>query len=203
MAYIYSVTNTINNKQYIGKCTQSIDKRWREHLSDAKKERCIKRPLYDAINKYGADSFWIQELEECSELVASEREIYWIDKLGTYGKGYNATLGGEGTLVFDYKEIVDAYKTGLTVKETAAKIGCCVDTASTALVSYGIDTSKNRHKNISKQVEQYSLDGKHIQTYNSLTEASKAVNVHRTSIGRAANGKAKTSAGYMWRYKEI
>lgn len=64
-----------------------------------KKERCEKRPLYDAMNKYGVENFIVEELEYVKdENILSEREVYWIKELETYGsKGYNATKGGDGT----------------------------------------------------------------------------------------------------------
>lgn len=46
MGYIYCITNIINEKKYVGKTTYSITKRFKEHCSDAIKERCEKRPLY-------------------------------------------------------------------------------------------------------------------------------------------------------------
>ena len=38
MAYIYKITNDINNKVYIGKTVKSIEKRWKEHCIDSKKK---------------------------------------------------------------------------------------------------------------------------------------------------------------------
>ena len=49
---IYCITNTINSKVYVGKTLLPIQKRFQQHLQDAK--RFIDRPLYRAINKYGA-----------------------------------------------------------------------------------------------------------------------------------------------------
>ena len=35
MSYIYKITNSINDKIYIGKTEQSIEKRFKEHCIDA------------------------------------------------------------------------------------------------------------------------------------------------------------------------
>ena len=78
MAYIYQITNDINNKIYIGKTEFSIEKRFKEHCHDAFQKHCEKRPLYSAIRKYGIEHFHIELLEETE--IPEEREIYWIKK---------------------------------------------------------------------------------------------------------------------------
>lgn len=48
------------------------------------------------MNKYGVENFIVEELEYVKdENILSEREVYWIKELETYG--YNATKGGDGT----------------------------------------------------------------------------------------------------------
>ena len=78
MAYIYQITNKINNKIYIGKTEFSIEKRFKEHCRDAFRERNEKRPLYAAIRKYGVENFEISLIEETEH--PEERETYWIEK---------------------------------------------------------------------------------------------------------------------------
>ena len=139
MAYIYCITNLINDKKYVGKTTYSITKRFQEHCTDSKKERCEKRPLYDAMNKYGIENFIVEQLIECDELELNSYECLFIEQLNTYHNGYNATKGGDGSILFDYKEIVRLYQEGLNMKEVAAKIQCCRDTVSKVLHLYNVE----------------------------------------------------------------
>lgn len=106
MGYIYAITNKINGKQYVGKTTLTVADRWKQHIHDSKTRKGEIRPLYSAFKKYGIENFKIEELEKCSNDILSDREIYWIDKLDTYNNGYNATFGGDGKILYDYKKIL-------------------------------------------------------------------------------------------------
>ena len=82
MGYIYCITNLINRKQYVGKTTNTIEERFKEHCRDSRKERCNRRPLYDAMNKYGIENFKIEELEQVDDpTLLSSKEKYWIKEL--------------------------------------------------------------------------------------------------------------------------
>jgi hypothetical protein len=105
MAYIYSITNLVNNKIYIGLTTKSNPyDRWKQHLYLAKNKDNLSEsnsaytmPIIRAISKYGADKFKFRVVEECDDNIVNKREKYWIEKFDTCSnKGYNATLGGEG-----------------------------------------------------------------------------------------------------------
>ena len=48
-------------------------------------------------------------------------------------------------------------------------------------------------------VNQYGLDGKFIQTFNSIYEASNATGIASSTIKLCLNGKFKQSGGYQWR----
>jgi hypothetical protein len=53
---------------------------------------------------------------------------------------------------------------------------------------------------IKKTVYQYALNGDLINSYPSLTSAADAVNVTKSTIGKASTGVAKTCKGYVWSY---
>ena len=61
------------------------------------------RPLYNAFSKYGLENFIIEEIEKIPNNLLNEREQYWIKYYDTYNNGYNATLGGDATILYDYK----------------------------------------------------------------------------------------------------
>lgn len=96
MGFIYKITNTVNNKIYIGQTTKTIEERFQKHIQKAKQH--VNRYLYDAMNHYGYDNFKIEPIEECDNNLLNEREIYWIKYYNSNNKilGYNMTTGGEG-----------------------------------------------------------------------------------------------------------
>lgn len=53
-----------------------------------------------------------------------------------------------------------------------------------------------------RPVNQYSLDGEYIATFNSLSEAGRAVKRDRKAISACCEGKTSMSAGYKWKFVE-
>lgn len=49
------------------------------------------------------------------------------------------------------------------------------------------------------KVNQYTLEGKYVKSYESITEAQKAMNPRGLSVYRAVNGALKTAYGFQWR----
>ena len=98
MTGIYKITNTVNNKIYIGQSI-FIEKRWAQHKSPYEQERYKDKPLYKAFQKYGLNNFIFEVIEECPPEILNEREKYWISTLRTlcHEKGYNVTSGGSST----------------------------------------------------------------------------------------------------------
>ena len=172
MAYIYRIWNDINNKSYIGKTEHSIEKRWKEHCADRTKIEVQNRPLYKAINKYGAEHFQIELIEECDEQKLAEREIYWIETYHSYSNGYNATLGGDGKILYDHDEMVTLYKNGLTCKDIAKQIGCGVDIVYNAVKKAGLDTHINAIQKNSHTIKGIFSDGSE-KTFNSIQDAAQ------------------------------
>jgi group I intron endonuclease len=100
---IYCIKNTINNKEYIGLTTRTLEHRWKQHIYESNKKDSWEwnTPLGNAIKKYGKDSFQVFVLEECSsETEMKKREIDLIKERKSLSAetGYNLSLGGDGRL---------------------------------------------------------------------------------------------------------
>jgi group I intron endonuclease len=115
MAIIYKITNTINNKSYIGFTVKSAEHRLKIHIRSA--QSGWNSILHKAIRKYGKENFIVEVLEESDDekFLLNEREQYYIEKYDTFNNGYNMTLGGEGSSGFKHKSetkklISDQYK---------------------------------------------------------------------------------------------
>lgn len=92
------LTNTVNNKKYIGQTIQPFENRLAQHKYKSKAENL---PLYNSIKKYGWDNFKKEIIDHAeSKDDLCEKEIYYINKYDTVKNGYNMTLGGEGTVSF-------------------------------------------------------------------------------------------------------
>ena len=99
---VYLITNKINNKRYVGITIRSIQERFLQHSTPNTKN---KSAINDAIKKYGKENFDVVQLDTaCSLEELKQKEIYWIEKLGTFQCEYNLTKGGDGMLGYKFKD---------------------------------------------------------------------------------------------------
>ena len=206
--FIYCIINNINQKKYVGKTLRTIEERFKEHCKDYQKILFEKRPLYSAMNKYGIENFSIYLLEEVDIQDLSNREIYWINQMDTYHNGYNATLGGDGKILYDYSLFVEEYKNGMLIKEIAEKYGCDTHPIETALKLQNIDGKLNALNKQRHKVAQYSLDNEYIQSFDSIRDAARflisrghngKITSIATNIGRVVKGTRYSCEGYIWK----
>ena len=206
MSFIYLITNDINDKKYVGKTNLTIEERFKSHLADSTKRIREARPLYRAINKYGAEHFNIKELEECPPEEASEREKYWIEKLSTYHYGYNATRGGDGKQIYNYKEIANKYLELLNEQQTASYFGCNERTVRTACKECKIETlssSEQAKKLLGCKIAMCDKETFQVlKTFESVKEAGRFLGSEKKAwhITEVVKGKRKSAYGYFWKY---
>ena len=140
MGYIYKITNTLNNKVYIGQTIKTVQKRFTQHKNNSNKEYFSQIVLYKAFNKYGIENFICEEIEEVPNDKLDEREKYWIEYYDSYFNGYNSTLGGRTTQLYnwDTDDIIEKYMILKSARAVAKEIGCDHSTIDRILNENGV-----------------------------------------------------------------
>lgn len=201
MAYIYKITNLINNKIYIGLTTRSVEVRWKEHLRGT-------QMIDNAIAQYGKDNFIIETIEECSEELVDEREIYWIDYYNSFNDGYNYTLGGrDNKMIFttQVQNVLDLWNNGLTLNKIQKETGLNIETVRGYLNKNGIThemikTRANIYigKAKAKPIGQYDLNNNLIKVWESQAQIRRELGYAKSTLQRAIYNN-KQLYGYYWR----
>ena len=120
--HIYKITNTKNNKVYIGQTIQTNPKmRWYAHLADARRGK--KSYLLDSIRKYGKASFvWeiIDVANTLDDLNAKEKQ--WVQYYRTEGVVVynNREAGGNKT---HSPESIEKMKAAQKLRHATTKVG--------------------------------------------------------------------------------
>lgn len=94
MAIIYKYTCRVNGKVYVGKTTQELSARHKQHRFGRHS------PFNDALRKHGESNFVLEVLVEVAPEFGNFAEMLFIAALRSNCRqfGYNITAGGEGTV---------------------------------------------------------------------------------------------------------
>lgn len=118
---VYKITNTVNNKSYIGQTIRSIEERWAEHCKPANKGRSY---ISSAIQKYGKSNFLIEILgNACTQTDLDSLEKTMIKKHNTlFPNGYNLKEGGSrGALTEEVKKKIGKASKGKHISPESIK----------------------------------------------------------------------------------
>ena len=117
---IYKATNKVNGKCYIGQTRHSLEYRKRIHLQKAKQG--IDTHFYQAIRKYGADSFvWDIICTAKDKTTLNELETFYITKYDSIKNGYNMVDGGDNN-VMDIEDVKTKHDKVMQSAKVRAKI---------------------------------------------------------------------------------
>lgn len=102
---IYSITNTVNGKVYIGQSV-NIKKRWVRHLWELNQGVHGNKNLQRAFDLDGKEAFVITQIEqvERDKEKLFERENYWIEKMNSILNGYNLFIAKPSPMGFRHSE---------------------------------------------------------------------------------------------------
>ena len=90
MTGIYSITDKINGKMYIGYC-KKFSNRKGQHFRHLRNNTHPNEYLQNAYNKHGEINIVFEIIEECEERFLYALEHYWVTILNTLNRdfGYN------------------------------------------------------------------------------------------------------------------
>lgn len=142
---VYLIRNQVDGKCYVGQTTRDFKVRYMEHCLASSAKKGSK--LSQAIQLFGEENFTCTILEEgiTDERELSYREVYYIATMRTvWPDGYNATPGGTEGFRINAKqtmynpELVDAYLSGLSLREVGERFGVCAGTVYKHLKKAGV-----------------------------------------------------------------
>lgn len=213
MAYIYKITNKVNGKIYIGETTRTVQIRWNQHKTRAKDKRYTEY-LYLAMRKYGIENFAVEQIAECADEDRFKVETEYITKLRSYVgfedcNGYNLVLSQDGPAPINKQEVLNCWNDGLTVVQISERLHLNVKTIRHILRAVNVteDMTLARRKEHSgehsrKPVNQYTMNGGLIKTFESASAAARFLNKYSSQISRACVGDTLTAYGYIWQYTD-
>lgn len=206
--FIYKITNP-NGKVYIG---QSINLIYR--IKSYKYLKCKGQPkIFNSLKKYGFDSHNFEVIEKITEndintlfYLLNEFEVFWINEFDSYKNGLNCNIGGKNAPCSDETKLkISKSKMGSIVsQETREKLsminsGRPSNRKGAKLSDYHISIlvacNIGRKPKSCKKVK--CSNG---VIYNSISEASKILNIQRTNICFVFSGKRKTAGGLKFNY---
>lgn len=166
---IYKITNTVNGKVYIGQTIIPIRKRFLRHINDAHNNPNTHLKLHRAMNKYGADKFTVEQIDEATtKQELDEKEKFWI-------KEYDSvTAGGEGGNTYKCR-------TSSQMKETRQKLS---------------KSKMGRANGMSRQIKAKNVITGKEYVFDSLHACLEFLGTkHKSTVTDRASGKCNT----LWR----
>lgn len=176
MALIYKIANDINDKVYVGQTTRTLNRRISQHLYSSKKNS--NSLIHRAIRKYGWKHFQVEILEDDILLKnLNEREIYWTNKFNAISPNGYVLIAGQNN-----NKIIS--------EETRKNLS---DINKKRFI-------KNHPKN--KIILCYDLDNNFIKEFDSISNASKELNLDISHISKVCRNKLNKTGNYKFKYKQ-
>lgn len=230
MYRIYCCTSKKNGYKYIGLTKTDIRTRLQRHYQEAM-YGLSRSPFKMELRKGTKFIVEILEdnIETSEEAARLEKE--YIKKYNTFVgspncKGYNGTRGGEvvpdelnkedcifkydldGRFIESYNSLSEAARdTGVSRQSLANHLkGDGVTCGGFQWRKIGDDTPlkevKSGRDNIIRGIDQYTLDGEYIKSYETAQDAADSIGTYSSSIIKVCRGVHKSHKGFIWKYSD-
>jgi len=189
---IYSITNLINHKVYIGQTKQRLQTRFSQHLCP----RSACGALRAAVNKYGKENFELMKITTAAtQEEADMLERLWIRlyRSNDPKRGYNQTDGGRGNGI----GFTDEVKTRMSHERVGAR--------NPFYGKHHSEESKRKMHESHAGQRHYWQEKPVVcidtgELFESIKEAALAKGLNSGKIGDVCRGARKSTGGTYWRY---
>lgn len=208
---IYKVTNVATDMVYIGATTLFAQARLSDHFAKARK---AETKLQIAMLEHPKECFELEVIDTAIDQdELAQKEIEYIEMYNSYHEGYNSNRGGgiQKTVYqfeLDGTELIASYQ---SLAEASEAVNASTKSISNACIGYNQSCSGYRWSyqpiyytveinTNKKQVTQRDMEGNHLRTFESATEASKTIGIGLSSITRCCRGERKQTSGFIFQY---
>lgn len=170
---VYSITNIINNKRYIGSTKSAFHTRKTKHINSLKLNKHFNVHLQNSYNKYGDNAFIFEILEVCENKDVEKKEAYYIKKYKSNLKLYGYNIANVKHYKFKYKQSKQAILNKSIYKRKKSSL----------------DGHIFLEKGLNKGVNRYSLNGAFIKYYKSCKELLLETGWSKSSVSVTLNAR--------------
>lgn len=185
---VYTITNKINGKMYVGSTEEVFRKRWQRHKSELKKGIHSNGHIQNSVNKYGLENFEFEILQECGPEFCLSFEQYWRNVLMTYDEnfGYDICYVAGKTTGYKHTDESKSKMRGIPKSEEYKK--------NMSFIKRG---GKNPR---ARAVLQLTKEGKLIKEWEGLGVAARALDMNYQTISGCCRKERPTAGGFRWEY---
>jgi len=185
---IYTITNQLNGKTYVGFTSNKPNRRWKDHKKPHTLETS-QQYIHRAMRKYGVENFKFQPIYQSTDqqYTLKNMEPHFIFERNSHVSkhGYNLTNGGDGTIGRRCSE------------ETRRKIGkASADRIHTSESKARISNTLKESGN-TKRCYNILWDDGALETITGLYEFCESRNLSAEMLYKVANGAVKSHRGVI------
>lgn len=204
---IYSITNTINGKMYIGMAMDIWD-RLNGHKWDLNNNIHGNLHLQRSVNRDGINNFSFEVLWECEEEYLCSEENYWCNLLNVHDRRYGYNIrptSPEGRTRLSAESRERMRQSGLKrapvseiTREKHRQRGL---RKTPEELQKMIETLKNSSRK-TRGVICLSIEGEYIREFSSVKETSKIMNLKSSTLNCTLMGIQSSCKGHIYVHKD-
>ena len=222
---VYTITNIINNKVYVG-YSSNFERRKKKHLITLKSGCHTNAHLQNDVNKCGIDKFIIEILVYCKNNLLASEEHYWANLLNVHNRDYGYNILpthpeklNSGHSLETLLKMSKSNKGKIHTKEFAENCGNRFRGTKRTQYSINKTIKTKKEKGILKQsketiekikntklknckkILQYNKFNNFVKEWNNTLDIKLNSKFNIKGVYKCLNGDHKSSQNFIWKYK--